>query len=44
MGTVGVGICHGCGGIEDDSRVLMEAPHRMVGFMDADYGEDLDMR
>ena len=44
VGTVGVGICYRCGGIEDDSRVLMEAPNWMVGFVDADYGGDLDMR
>ena len=44
VSTIEVGICYKCGGIEDDSRVLMEAPDRMVGFMDADYGGDLDTR
>ena len=44
VGTIGVGICYRCGGMEGDSRVLMEAPDRMVGFVDANYGGDLDTR
>ena len=42
--TVGLGICYRCGGMKGDSRVHMEAPDQMVGFVDADYGGDLDTR
>ena len=44
MGTVRVGICYICGGMEGDSRVLIEALDQMVRFIDVDYGRDLDMR
>lgn len=44
VGTVNVGVCYGYSGIEDGTRLIMKAQDRVAGFVDADYGGDLDTR